>query len=63
MVSDLCKYEDVKKLLLLKSIAKIKPVYLTACGMLRLEKCFILHCCGCALSFCILIMQLKGINK
>lgn len=63
VVCDLCKYEDIKKLMLLKSIAKIKPVYLTACGMLRLEKCFILHCCGCALSFCILIMQLKGDNK
>ncbi|KAG8183697.1 hypothetical protein JTE90_014673 [Oedothorax gibbosus] len=58
--SDLCRSETVKKLVLMKLVSEMKPVYLTASGMVRLNKGLLLSCCGCALSFCILIIQLKG---
>ncbi|KAG8183696.1 hypothetical protein JTE90_014672 [Oedothorax gibbosus] len=54
---------SMKKVLLLKMLSETRPVYLSACGMLHLNRSYVLSCFGCALSFCILIMQLNSISQ
>ncbi|GIY51853.1 hypothetical protein CEXT_328891 [Caerostris extrusa] len=50
---------SLKHLMLVKALSEIKPFYLTANGLFRIDKTMILSLLGCALSFGILIMQLK----
>ncbi|GFY53086.1 uncharacterized protein TNIN_33801 [Trichonephila inaurata madagascariensis] len=51
-----------KYLKLIKALGDTEPFYLTAWDFFRIDKGLILSLFGAALSFCVLIMQLKKIN-
>ncbi|GBM47593.1 hypothetical protein AVEN_77033-1 [Araneus ventricosus] len=53
---------SLKNMLLLKTLEEVETFYLTALDILRVDKGLILSLFGTALSFCILLMQLKRVD-
>ncbi|GIX78497.1 uncharacterized protein CDAR_17181 [Caerostris darwini] len=53
---------SVQRLMLLKNFAEIEPFYLTVWDFFRVDRGLILSLFGTALTFCILIMQLKRVD-
>lgn len=51
-----------KRMKIINSLSSVDPVYLTVYGMLKVDKSLILSTFGCAITYCILIMQLKTGN-
>ncbi|GFY55510.1 uncharacterized protein TNIN_264311 [Trichonephila inaurata madagascariensis] len=55
--------QSVQRLMLIKALSKMKPIYITVWDTLRVDKSLLLNSFGCTLTFGILIMQISVVDS
>ncbi|GFQ81609.1 uncharacterized protein TNCT_287151 [Trichonephila clavata] len=55
--------QTVQRLMLIKALSEMKPIYITVWDTLRVDKSLLLNYFGCTLTFGILIMQINVVDS